>query len=64
MGSLDTFMPLPVRTEELVDINTYRIAKTVGTGVLNVRKVGLPAIHHGTQGYAKVFRKMLNLQAV
>ena len=49
-----------VDTEKMVVISAGRIAKTVGMKTLGVPQGGFPAINKGTQGYAKLFRNILN----
>ena len=51
-------------TEELISMSASKAAKTVGRKVLGVRQAGFPAINRGTQGYAKLFRGILNLDPV
>ena len=51
-------------TEELISMSASKVAKTVGRKVLGVRQAGFPAINRGTQGYAKLFRGILNLDPV
>lgn len=53
-----------VDTEELISLSAGKVAKTVGKKVLGVRQAGFPAINRGTQGYAKLFRGILNLDPV
>ena len=62
LGGLDGSMFETKEAEKLIEANTRQIAKTVGRGVLNVRKASLPATHRGTQGFSQLFRKILNEQ--
>ncbi len=54
--------PYLAETQEMIEVSASQIAKKVGTGVLNIRKGGFPAINRGTEGYSKLFRSMLNEQ--
>lgn len=51
-------------TEKLISMSASKVAKTVGRKVLGARQAGFPAIDKGTQGYAKLFRGILNLDPV
>jgi hypothetical protein len=49
-----------VDTEKMVTMSAGRIAKTVGRETLGIPQGGFPAVNKGTQGYAKLFRSILN----
>lgn len=51
-------------TEGLISMSADKVAKTVGSEVLGVCQAGFPAINRGTQGYAKLFCGILNLDYV
>ena len=57
---LDLSLEEKVDTEKLVSMNASRVAKAVGRKAIGVRQAGFPAIDRGTQGYAKLFRGILN----
>jgi len=46
--------------QELVSMSASKVAKTVGKKAIGIRQAGFPAIDRGTQGYAKLFRGILN----
>lgn len=56
--------PYLAETQEMIEVSASQVAKKVGTGVLNIRKGGFPAINRGTEGYSKLFRSMLKEQTV
>ena len=47
-------------TEKLVVMSAGKVAKTVGRKALGARQGGFPALNRGTQGYAKLFKGILN----
>ncbi len=51
-------------TEELISMSASDVAKTVGRKALGIGQAGFPAIKRGTQGYAMLFRSILNLDPV
>lgn len=57
---LDVFLKDKADTEELILTSASQVAKTVGRKAIGVRQAGFPAINRGTQGYAKLFRSILN----
>ncbi|HHV36137.1 MAG TPA: ISLre2 family transposase [Syntrophomonadaceae bacterium] len=57
---LDISINEKVNTDELIVMSAGKIAKTVGRKALGVRQGGFPATSRGTQGYAKLFRSILN----
>lgn len=57
---LDLSLEEKVDTEELVSMSASKVAKTVGKKAIGIRQAGFPAIDRGTQGYAKLFRGILN----
>ena len=65
LAGIDSSLFIKPHTEEIVEMSANQIAKTVGVGVLNVRKGGFPSASKGaTEGYSKLFRQMLNVQHV
>ncbi|MGB4681518.1 MAG: ISLre2 family transposase [Firmicutes bacterium] len=57
---LDLSLGERVDTEKLVSMSAARVAKAVGKKVVGIRQAGFPALNRGTQGYAKLFRSILN----
>jgi len=57
---LDLSLGERVGTEKLVSMSAARVAKAVGKKVVGIRQAGFPALNRGTQGYAKLFRSILN----
>ena len=57
---LDVFLEDKINTEKLISTSASQIAKSVGRKAIGVRQAGFPAINRGTQGYAKLFRDILN----
>lgn len=51
-------------TEKLISMSASDVAKTVGRKALGIRQAGFPAIKRGTEGYAMLFRSILNLDPV
>ncbi len=47
-------------TEKLVVMSAGKVAKTVGRKALGARQGGFPALNRGSQGYAKLFKGILN----
>ncbi len=49
-----------VDTKKLVVMSAGKVAKTVGRKTLGAHQGGFPAVNKGTQGYAKLFKNILN----
>ena len=65
LNGLDSSLFTKPDTEDIVEVSANQIAKTVGVGVLNVRKGGFPSTSKGAaEGYSKLFRQMLNVQPI
>jgi len=58
---LDLSLGEKVDAGEFVSMSANQVAKTVGREALGIPRAGFPAIHRGnSQGFAKLFRSMLN----
>jgi hypothetical protein len=51
-------------TEVIPDIFVRQIAKTIGKGKIPVHRGQFPATRNGTQGYAKTFRQLLQVEPI
>ena len=56
---LDVLLDAP-DTKEFIATSAGQIAKTVGRKAIGARQAGFPALNKGTQGFAKLFRDVLN----
>ncbi len=54
------FSATRLKTEEPSPLSAGKVAKTVGHETLGVPRAGFPALTQGTQGYAKLFRRMMH----
>ncbi len=65
LAGIDSSLFIKPHTEEIVEMSANQIAKTVGVGVLNVRKGGFPSTGKGAaEGYSKLFRQMIREQPI
>ena len=54
------FSATKLQSEELPPLSAGKVAKTVGHETLGVPRAGFPALARGTEGYAKLFRRMIH----